>query len=41
MLLSYEQMYIQNLRYNGELIPEQQPNEHNPMYEFFRHVSIT
>jgi hypothetical protein len=33
LLLPYEQMYIQIFRRNNELIPEQHPNEHNPMFE--------
>ena len=32
-LLPYEQMYIQIFHRNNELIPEQRPNEHNPMFE--------
>jgi predicted alpha/beta-fold hydrolase len=33
LLLPYEQMYIQIFHHNNELIPEQRPNEHNPMFE--------
>ena len=33
-LLPYEQMYIQIFHHNNELIPEQCPNEQNPMFEF-------
>jgi len=33
LLLPYEQMYIQNFYRNKELILEQLPNEHNPMFE--------
>jgi len=33
LLLPYEQMYIQIFHRNNELIPEQRPNEHNPMFE--------
>jgi hypothetical protein len=33
LLLPYEKMYIQIFRCNNELIPEQHPNEHNPMLE--------
>jgi hypothetical protein len=33
LLLPYEQMYIQIFRRNNEHIPEQHPNEHNPMFE--------
>jgi len=36
VLLPYEQMYIQSFHYNNELIPEQHPNEHNPMFDLFR-----
>jgi hypothetical protein len=31
--LPFEQMYIQIFHRNNELIPEQHPNEHNPMFE--------
>ena len=33
LLLPYEQMYIQISLRNNEFIPEQCPNEHNPMFE--------
>jgi hypothetical protein len=33
LLLPYEQIYIQIFRRNNELIPEEHPNEHNPMFE--------
>jgi len=33
LLLPYEQMYIQIFHPNNELIPEERPNEHNPMFE--------
>ena len=33
LLLPYEQMHIQALHLNNELIPEQQPNEPNPMFQ--------
>jgi len=33
-LIPYEQMYIQSFHQNNELIPEQHPNEHNPMFDF-------
>jgi len=33
LLLPYEQMYIHIFHHNNELIPEQHPNEHNPMFE--------
>ena len=33
ILLPYEQMYIQSFHHNNELIPEQHPNEHNPMFD--------
>ena len=32
-LLPYEQMYIQSLHHTIELIPEQHPNKHNPMFD--------
>jgi hypothetical protein len=38
LLLPYEQMYIQIFRRNNELIPEQHPNEHNPMFELLQHT---
>jgi hypothetical protein len=33
LLLPYDQMYIQIFCHNNELIPEQHPNKHNPMFE--------
>ena len=36
LLLPYEQMYIQSFHHNNELIPEQHPNEHNPMFDHLR-----
>jgi hypothetical protein len=33
LLLPYEQMYIQSLHHSNELITEQHPNKHNPMFE--------
>ena len=33
LLLPYEQMYIQLLHQNNDLIPEQHPNEFNPMFQ--------
>ena len=38
LLLPYEQMYTQTLHLNNELIPEQHPNEPNPMFRLF-HVN--
>jgi hypothetical protein len=38
LLIPYEQMYIQILRRNNELIPEQHPKEHNPMFELLQHI---
>ena len=35
LLLPYEQMYIQTLYHNKELIPEQHPNETNPIFQLF------
>ena len=32
LLLPYEQIYIQSFHHNNELVPEQHPNEHNPMF---------
>ena len=40
LLLPYEQMYIQTLHLNNELIPEQHPNEPNPMFRLF-HINNT
>jgi len=34
LLFPYEEMYVQIFHRNYELIPEQHPNEHNPMFEF-------
>ena len=34
LLLPYEQMYIQLFHHNNELVPEQHPNKHNPMFDF-------
>jgi hypothetical protein len=34
-LLLYEQMYIQLFYHNNQLIPEQHPNEQNPMFQLF------
>jgi len=36
LLLPTEQMYIQTLHRNKELIPEQIPNEYNPLFELLR-----
>jgi hypothetical protein len=33
LLLPYEQMYIQLFHHNNHLIQEQQPNEHNMMFQ--------
>jgi hypothetical protein len=33
LLLPYEQMYIQLFHRNNQLIPEQHPNEQNPMFQ--------
>jgi len=33
LLLPYEQMYIQLFHHNNQLIPEQRPNEQNPMFQ--------
>jgi len=33
LLLPFEQMHIQKLHRNNELIPEQQPNDSNPLFE--------
>jgi len=41
LLLPYEQMYMQSLHYNNELIPEQHPNEHNPMFELLQRKHFT
>ena len=31
-------MYIQNFYRNNEIISEQHPNEHNPMFELIQHA---
>jgi hypothetical protein len=41
LLLPYEQMYIQSLYHYNELMPEQHPNEHNPMCEFLQRKHLT
>jgi len=41
LLLPFEQIYIQTLYHNNELIPEQHPNEHNPLFELLQHKHIT
>ena len=33
LVSSKEQMYIQSFHHNNELIPEQHPNEHKPMFD--------
>jgi len=33
LLLPYEQLYIQLFHHNNQLIPEQYPNEQNPMFQ--------
>jgi hypothetical protein len=33
LLLPYERMYIQLFHHNNQLIPEQHPNEQNPMFQ--------
>jgi hypothetical protein len=38
LLLPLEQMFIQILHRNNELMPEQHPNEHNPMFELLQHT---
>jgi hypothetical protein len=40
LLLPYEKMYIQKLHSNNELIPEQYPNEPNPMFRLFHVYNI-
>jgi len=40
LLLPYEQMYIQSLYHNNELIPEQNPNEFNPLFQLL-HINNT
>ena len=41
LLLPFEQMYMQALNHNNELIPEQQPNESNPLFELIQNKHIT
>jgi phosphoribulokinase len=41
LLLLFEQMYIQTLYHNNELIPEQHPNEKNPLFELLQHKHLT
>ena len=41
LLLPFEQMYIQTLYHNNELIPEQQPNKQNPLFELLQHKHLT
>ena len=41
LMLLFEQMYIQTLYHNNELIPEQHPNEHNPLFELLQHKHLT
>jgi hypothetical protein len=41
LLLPFEQIYIQTLNNNNELIPEQQPNESNPLFELIQNNHIT
>jgi len=33
LLLPYEQHYMQTLRHEGKLIPEQNPGETNPLFQ--------
>ena len=40
LLLPHEQMYIQLLHQNNDLIPEQHPNEFNPMFQLL-HINNT
>jgi hypothetical protein len=40
LLLTFEQMYIQTQQRNNELIPEQQPNDSNPLFELIQHKHI-
>jgi len=40
-LLAFEQMYLQTIHGNNELIPEQQPNDSNPLFELIQHKQIT
>jgi hypothetical protein len=39
--LLYEEMYMQSLHHNNELIPEQRPNEHNPMFQLLQRKQLT
>jgi hypothetical protein len=41
ILLPYEQMYMQSLYHNNELIQEQHPKEHNPMFKFLQCKDLT
>jgi len=41
LLLPYEQMYMQSLYYNNKLVPEQHPDEHNPMFELLQRKHLT
>jgi len=41
LTLPFEQMYMQALNHNNELIPEQQPNESNPLFELIQNKHIT
>jgi hypothetical protein len=41
LLFPNEQMYIQTFYHNNELIPEQHPNQHNPMLELLHHKHHT
>jgi hypothetical protein len=41
LLFPYQQMHIQSLYDNNELIPEQHPNQHNPMLELLQHKHHT
>ena len=41
LLLPYKQMYMQMFERNNELIPEQHPNEHNPMFELLHYKYCT
>jgi len=41
LLLPFEQMYIQTLHSNSELIPEQELNDSNRLFELIQHKHIT
>ena len=41
LLLPYEQIYIQLFHHNNHLIPEQHPNEQNPMFQLLYHKHNT